>query len=393
MTRQRENRDRVQGIPIWQRENGIWYADFRTHRHGSRESLGTKDRTEAEEELAERKRELEEAAEKDLRSAPDPPLREFFQRYLDRRTNEVAESTWKNQERALGLLTSWVQQQLGRKPNLSDVRLSLLRDFKASQLERVKASTFNVRLTAISQALQAAFEEGLVRRNEAKRLSRANENATEEVWLENGEAARVIEAAKAMEGDPHSRCYRNLQELIATYLLTGGRRAEVFGLTREDIDLDHNEVVFRPNDWRGLKTRHSDRRVPLWSQLKEILRPYLRDRSDDSSLLFPARDGGMLTTLRWSLATLEERADLEKDLTIKVFRHTYTAARLQTIDHGEPVSIYTVARELGHTGIERIRRTYGHLQKRRSRLEEVRYEEADVVSLEDHRAAVNQSTT
>lgn len=376
MSDERETRDRVQGIPIWERDNGYWYADFRRYRHGAKESLSTQDRTEAEEELAERKRELEEAQEKNLQSPPDPRLEDYFQRYLHRRQHDIAKSTWKNEERALGMLVAWIRQRLGRKPDLSDVSLSLLRDFKTAQLESVKASTFNVRLTAISQALQSAFEEGLLPRNEAKRLSRATEEQTEEVWLENDEAADVLEAAKEMEEDPRSRCYPHLHALLATFLLTGGRTQEVFGLTREDIDFDHGEVIFQPNQWRDLKTRHSDRRVPLWSQLEEILRPYLATRGDDSALLFPTRDGGMLTTLRWALSTVEDEdhADLDKHLTPKVFRHTYTAARLQTIDHGEPVSIYTVARELGHTGIDRIRRTYGHLQKRRDRLEEVRYE-------------------
>ena len=31
----------------------------------------------------------------------------------------------------------------------------------------------------------------------------------------------------------------------------------------------------------------------------------------------------------------------------RIFRHTYTAARLQTLDRGAPVSLYTVSRELG----------------------------------------------
>ena len=32
----------------------------------------------------------------------------------------------------------------------------------------------------------------------------------------------------------------------------------------------------------------------------------------------------------------------------RMFRHSYCAARLQTLDHGAPVSPYAVARELGH---------------------------------------------
>lgn len=78
--------------------------------------------------------------------------------------------------------------------------------------------------------------------------------------------------------------------------------------------------------------------------------------------------------LRSSLETVETRAEIEKRLTPKVFRHTYTATRIQTLDRGEPVSIFTVARELGHKSLDRIEDTYGHLQTRRERLPEVRYE-------------------
>jgi integrase len=45
----------------------------------------------------------------------------------------------------------------------------------------------------------------------------------------------------------------------------------------------------------------------------------------------------------------------------KMFRHTYCAARLQTLDQGAPVSAYTVAKELGHGGESMVRRVYGHL--------------------------------
>ena len=57
----------------------------------------------------------------------------------------------------------------------------------------------------------------------------------------------------------------------------------------------------------------------------------------------------------------------------KIFRHTYCAARLQTLDRGEPVSEYTVARELGHGGYAMIRRVYAHLGTVRHRSEEVEY--------------------
>ena len=45
----------------------------------------------------------------------------------------------------------------------------------------------------------------------------------------------------------------------------------------------------------------------------------------------------------------------------------------KTLDNGEPISTYTVAREVGHTDTKMIERVYGHLLKDRRRLPEVRY--------------------
>ncbi len=56
-----------------------------------------------------------------------------------------------------------------------------------------------------------------------------------------------------------------------------------------------------------------------------------------------------------------------------MFRHTYCAARLQTLDRGAPVSTYTVARELGHESEAMVRRVYAHLGEVRHRSEVVEY--------------------
>ncbi len=49
------------------------------------------------------------------------------------------------------------------------------------------------------------------------------------------------------------------------------------------------------------------------------------------------------------------------------------AARLQTLDQGAPVSVYMVAKELGHGGEAMVRRVYGHLGQIRHHAEVVEY--------------------
>jgi integrase len=58
-----------------------------------------------------------------------------------------------------------------------------------------------------------------------------------------------------------------------------------------------------------------------------------------------------------------------------------SATRIQTTDHGQPVSLYTVARELGHSSVTMIERVYGHLMQVRHRSPVVEYVEAAIIEL------------
>jgi hypothetical protein len=57
----------------------------------------------------------------------------------------------------------------------------------------------------------------------------------------------------------------------------------------------------------------------------------------------------------------------------QLFRHSYCAARLQTLDAGARVSIYTVARELGHQSDEMVKCIYAHLGAARHRSGQAEY--------------------
>lgn len=195
-------------------------------------------------------------------------------------------------------------------------------------------------------------------------------------WLEVHEAALLLEAARVRRARRDDMAMPFAFELIATLLLTGGRKAEVLGLEVEDVSLDRETVTFRPNAWRGLKTATSHRSVPLWPQLRDILEQYLATRPP-SRLLFPSYRVGreaMLTDDRKLLDAVAGLAGWRRgQIRAKMFRHTFCAARLQTLDHGAPVSPYTVAKELGHGGEAMVRRVYGHLGTVRHRAEVVEY--------------------
>ena len=118
----------------------------------------------------------------------------------------------------------------------------------------------------------------------------------------------------------------------------------------------------------------------MLSPLEPILRAYIvpADRTPRAGLLFPSYRTGeaaVLTDFRTLVDAVATRVGWKAgEITSKMFRHTYCATRLQTLDDGPPVAVYTVAKELGHGGEAMVRRVYGHLGQVRHRAEAVEYQ-------------------
>jgi len=215
------------------------------------------------------------------------------------------------------------------------------------------------------------------------------ERHTARYW-EPEEVAALLEAARTVRYQPvigkgrggvgrvPADAYPWLHPLIATAALTGMRKSELFGLEVDDISFRYGVIFVRPNSWRDLKTHSSDRRVPIWPQLEAILRQHIGEREQAGgigSLLFPShRHEGerMLGKVDRQLDRIGERAGISKPR-LQAFRHSYTAARIQTLEHGAPVSLWQVARELGHQSTTMIEKRYGHLAKVTHRKEIVEF--------------------
>jgi integrase len=201
-------------------------------------------------------------------------------------------------------------------------------------------------------------------------------------FYEMPSAALILEGAQLFIGEREGRGVPFLYPLVAALLLTGGRRSEVLGLEVADVSFDRETVWFRPNETRRIKTAKSNRVVPLWPQLREILEQYLADRPP-SRLLFPCWVSGkeqMLTDERKAFDALAEyigwepTSNVEPDkIRAQAVRNTYMAARLQTLDNGHPISIYTVQREGGWSPLDMLQRIYGHVGQIRHRADMVEY--------------------
>ena len=164
-------------------------------------------------------------------------------------------------------------------------------------------------LNSLSNLFVRAQSEGLVAPGYnpvASLMEKPVTDRREASWLEVPQATLLLESARTYRPRREHSASGVLYEVVATFLLTGGREDEVLGLDVQDVDFDRRIVKFRPNQWRRLKTKTSHRIVPLWPQLEEVLRPYVFGRPKPlTGLLFPSkRTSRMITDLTPSVTAL-----------------------------------------------------------------------------------------
>jgi integrase len=200
-------------------------------------------------------------------------------------------------------------------------------------------------------------------------------------WLEVHEAALLLAYARIYRPKRLTAAVSpaTIHGILATMLLTGGRPSEVLGLQRRDVSFERKLISFQPNSIRRrLKTGNSNRSVRLWPQLETILSTYCSNDAwaHSNDLLFPnPKSGQMLVDIRKAVDTIAEAAGHSRgSIRPYAFRHTYCAARLQSLDNGAPISAFTVAKELGHGGLSLVNKVYGHLGEVRHRSEVVEFE-------------------
>ena len=122
----------------------------------------------------------------------------------------------------------------------------------------------------------------------------------------------------------------DLRCIIALVSDTGARLAEICGLERSDVVLEgqHPHIIIRPNDCRSLKTRASERHIPLvgaslWAatQAIQIFKvPYRKDEQ----FLFPRYTKGGKCNANSASAALNKwlKSYVEEGCVIHSFRHS-----------------------------------------------------------------------
>lgn len=299
-------------------------------------------------------------------------------------------------------------EYFGANRELASIEVANVRRWAEHLGQQMTGGTVRHHLNTLSNLFRHAVNDGLLAAgyNPVRDLlDKPSAKRAEARWLEVPDAALFLESVRTYKPKRPDRAIPFLYPLVATFLLTGGRRAEVLGLEVGDINFERKTVTFRPSQWRRLKTAGAARTVTLYPQLEEILRAYLSERTarevldnrPTHRLLFPAEgkrgeslvtnfddslDGAAIRVGFWEYV-LDADGQPVKDtagnpkkrgtVRTKMFRHTWCSARLQTLDHGAPVSTDTVRREMGHESPRLVERIYGHLGTVRHRSEVVEY--------------------
>lgn len=331
-----------------------WYADLRDL-DGGRPSTGTNNKDEATKWLAKKLIALE-TPRNGVRGSPRTPIESYAEHHLEAKKLNRRPSTVKRDQLSIRTFLEWA----GEHTTLEAVDPGLLNKYSRDrQREGAAPQTVLHELHALSSLFKRAVAEGYLAQNPvALMVDKPKVERDEPEWLEPEEAAAFLAEC---EGDTHT--------LMAIALLTGARKKEVTGLEWSDVDFGRGLIRIRPNEWRKLK-RGQARSIKLWPQLRAMLEP-LRQKS---GLVVPSeRTGRPYTDVRPSIEEAREAAGIEKAITWNTLRHTYASLRLQTLDNGAPISLFKVARELGHSSPTMIFKHYGHVLESPQRLEMVEY--------------------
>jgi integrase len=390
---------------------GRWYADFRDYRDvgGKCEALippgsstATTDEVIASKLVSNRLEELEKARRNKvlLGIERDVGLEEFAAHHLMERSRSgrVTDGWLQMMEHHLREAVSYFgsERQLAAI-GTADVQkyVTHLRQHDNGRGGTLSEASTRKYINSLSNLYRRAQSEGVVPPGYnpvSSLMDKPVPRRAEARWLEVHEAAILLEAARLYKPGRPDVATRGLYAITATFLLTGGRQSEVLGLEVKDISFERKTVTFRPNEWRRLKTATSARTVPLWPQLEEVLGEYLSDAPKRRGLLFNSNRmerEGMVTDVRKALDNVAELTGWTPgDIRTKMLRHTYCAARLQTLDRGAPVSPWTVAKEMGHGGRALVDRVYGHLGEIRHRSDVVEYRVSQHMKVEGYKDRV-----
>lgn len=198
-------------------------------------------------------------------------------------------------------------------------------------------------------------------------------SSRETAWLGVGELAILLESARTIGCE--AQATRELQslpclyELVATFMLTGAREGEITRLQMRHLDFG-SRTTHIPDS----KTGRVARSIPMHSQLREILLPYVQRLGRTSGYVFTTTSGEAIYSWLGVLDLIATRAGFrEGQIRAPVFRTSYIIHRLACMDQGAPIDPNKVAREVGYTSPSLRKKVLERVQYGRARMDELAF--------------------
>lgn len=148
------------------------------------------------------------------------------------------------------------------------------------------------------------------------------------------------------------------REIFAVAIYAGLRKGELFGLKKEEIDLEHGIIHVRRSHGRESTKGGKTRGVPIHPELRSHLASALL-LAGDSEWLFPGEDGQRRherSNTPARLQTVLRRAGISRHIRFHDLRHTCATLLLTS-----GADLGAVQRILGHSTPVLTMQTYGHL--------------------------------
>ena len=241
--------------------------------------------------------------------------------------------------------------QAGAKPatvnrDLNDLKSSLSRAHQwgfidSHPIEKVRRMRVDDRATVrfLTEDEQKRLFKALDDREERLRAGRDRANQ----WRTEREYALLPDLRMTAYAD-------HLNPMVLLSLHTGVRYGELTNLTWGDLHLDRAILTVHGFKAKSQKTRH----IPLNSSALSLLQNWKAQRTGDSPLVFPSRNGGPFDNVRSSWGELLKAAEIS-NFRWHDLRHSFASMLVM-----RGVDLNTVRELLGHSDYQMTLR-YAHL--------------------------------
>lgn len=311
----------------------VWYSDIIISGKRIVRALDT-DRRIAEKKLADMVKSRD--ADKFGRPIQDASWDLFKSKWLEHSKANKAPSTWKRDDMALRSISK-------RYPltSLAQFTPALLSRYKGERLAMGRGTATVARdIRSLKAAARWAERQGMIPEQDWRSVSLPKEHRKKPIFLSPEQLKKLVDSTKGVWNTLVLLCSR-----------AGLRRSEAYFLELDDIDWDGRRIQIRSKPEHNLKTKSSERWIPIPEDLASNLEG-IRDtnqrwviETDGKHLPSPAT---MSVYMRRIMSAVGVPGN------IHTLRHTYASHLAPTIP------LYTIARLMGHSSVKTTE-IYSHL--------------------------------